>query len=138
MEPMTILVVDPQPTGRTALAKLLRADGHLVIATGNWTTAQQLASNERFDVLITELSHLQRHDRMVMRRLSDRCETLGILLTAHDEQLARGWKQAGFSHYLYKPVGYDRIRSLIARHSADRSVAFEEATLIEQRELCHS
>lgn len=138
MELLKILVVDPQESCRTALAKLLRADGHQVTSTGNWATARRLATEEQFDVLISELSLPQRDECIVMSQLSDRCGAFGILLTAFEEPLARGWRRSGFCDYLYKPISYGQIRLLLARRLAERSVSSHHAEFSEHRELCHS
>ena len=115
MESLTILLVDEHEGSRTALRALLTADGHHVIATGSWDTALRLASEGPFDLLLCELSLPDRFERDLMAELAHRYGTRGILLTGFEEQLAGGWRRAGFSHYLYKPVSYQRIASLIRR-----------------------
>ncbi len=138
MEPLTILLVDPDEASRTALANLLRRDGHLVTVAGSWDVARRLASEKAFEILISELSLPHRHERQIMRQLKDRCGTFGMLLTAFEKELACGWRQSGFSKFLFKPISYDRVRSLTAGVLAARSINTPERMLFERRDLCHS
>ena len=137
MTVMRILIVDPHEGSRTALAALLNADGHEVIATGSWITAQRIACERPCDIVISELSLPDRMELELTTSLADRYGTVGIVLTGYEEQLAGGWRRAGFSSYLYKPVGFQQVQLAIAKATADRPVGagFAPEDFAEQ-ELC--
>lgn len=117
-----VLLVDAHESSRMLLARLLRMSGFVVTAAETAGEALELAQDEPFDWLITEISAHERPEFALMRSLHDRDGTRGIVVTAHDLHWVRGWRQAGFSHVLRKPLEYDRLLAKLRRiRSATRT-----------------
>jgi DNA-binding NtrC family response regulator len=110
-----VLLVDAHESSRMLLARLLRMSGFNVTAAETAGEALELAQDEPFDWLITEISAHDRPEFALMRSLHDRDGTRGIIVTAHDLHWVRGWRQAGFCHVLRKPLEYDRLLAKLRR-----------------------
>ena len=115
-----VAILDDDPSIRTALARLLKAEGMVV---GSYATSDQFFGTlalERPDCLLLDLQM----PGMTGINVLDRLGQLGvriptIILTAHDAAGSReACLNAGAAEYLRKPVDADRLIQAIEIVSA--------------------
>ena len=123
MEALQILLLDPEPRGRQVLARLLRMSGFGVREVANDLEARLAALDRRFDVLISEISPPACSEFALIQLLRRVHETRGIVLTAHAPGDVGGWRRAGFSLLLRKPIAYDRLLGRVRKLLMHREFA---------------
>jgi two-component system response regulator MprA len=109
-----VLVVDDEPSVRTALDRALRADGYLVHAVEDGITALERTATESYDAILLDVAMPYIDGFEVTRRLRLRQDRTPILmLTARDDVNDRvEGLDAGADDYLVKPFA---LRELLAR-----------------------
>ena len=115
--PLDILVVDDHADSATALARLLRREGHRV--TTAHTVAEALAAaGSRFDVLLGDVGLPDGNGCDLLRALRERghAPRLAVALTGHgEEHWEAECRQAGFTGLLLKPVQFSTLREFLAQ-----------------------
>lgn len=113
---MHILLVEDHADTRLILAKLLTRYGYDVATAENVHDALQLLDHLRFDVLLSDIG-LPDGDGLALvgeaRRRQPLRMTVALTALASADDRERG-RQAGFDHYLTKPLDIRRLRSVMA------------------------
>lgn len=111
---LRILIVDEHEGSRRALATLLRYSGHEVVAEPTWDAVRARSSLAApFDLALSEVSLPGRAEFGRMAQLAAADHTAGILVTAHAADAVKGWRRAGFSRCLHKPIEFAHLMSEI-------------------------
>ena len=113
---MHILLVEDHSDTRFVLTNLLTRYGHDVAAAENVTDALQLLDNLLFDILLSDIGLPDGNGLQLVQEAKRRQRmrmTVALTALATDEDRERG-REAGFDHYLTKPLDFDRLRSVLA------------------------
>ncbi len=108
-----LVVEDHEPTLQV-LERLLRKQGHDVTTASTVAAALEVASRERFDLVISDIGLPDGNGVDLMVQLTRDYGLRGIALSGYgmDEDFART-KQAGFIAHLIKPIDFDRLNNVI-------------------------
>lgn len=111
-----ILLVEDHGDTAHVLLRLLKKNGYDAGHASNICSAEQLAHQQRFDLVISDLGLPDGSGLDLMRRLRDRFGMPGIALSGYgmDEDLAAS-KAAGFAEHFTKPVDPERLRIAVER-----------------------
>lgn len=111
---LRILLVEDHEDSLAVLRKLLGLTGHQVATATTAGQATTLAAEESYDLLISDLGLPDRTGMDLMRELRALYNLPGIALTGHGEDAYRhGWREAGFSAHLTKPVSFPKLLEAI-------------------------
>lgn len=110
-----ILVVEDDADTARMMSRLLNSSGYPTMTAGSVAEAKQLCDENRFDLLIADLSlpdgsgaDLLRHDQ--------NCFGKGIIVSGHDDQRQETvGMAAGYSDYLLKPIRFDELLTVVRR-----------------------
>jgi CheY-like chemotaxis protein len=114
--PLKILLVeDHEDTART-MARLLRHLNHSVKTANSLVAALALASNEDFDLLISDIGLPDGNGLDLMRQLRTRCAVKGIALSGYgmDEDVHKS-REAGFAAHLTKPIDFRKLEAILRK-----------------------
>jgi len=115
---LRILVVDDNQDSAISMTLLLELQGHEVHVAHAGTTALQIASDKRPDVILLDIGMPGMNGYEVARHLRAQPEfadTLLVAITGYGR--AADMKQthaAGFNHHLVKPVDYEKLQAVLA------------------------
>ena len=125
-----ILCVEDHRDTADAFCRMLRDDGHRVTTADSFASAMQMIATARFDLLLADIGlpdgsglDLVRHWRR--HQPHQRCIAISGYAMPHEVQQG---VDAGFDHYLVKPILFDDLRALIAAalpaaiHSAEHAI----------------
>jgi signal transduction histidine kinase/CheY-like chemotaxis protein len=121
---LRILLVEDHLDTASALADLLRVQGHEVQIAG--TIAQALAAAETggLDLVVSDLGLPDGSGQDLMRKLSQRHHLRGIALSGYGmEEDVRRSREAGFEQHLTKPVNLQALEAAIQQVAAAREPA---------------
>ena len=106
---------DNQDTLRV-MARLLRGDGYQVRTAATVKEAFELADNEAFDVLVSDIGLPDGSGWELMRTLRTRGPVRGIALSGFsmDEDIQKS-KNVGFMEHLAKPINPRELEEAIER-----------------------
>ncbi|HEY1686007.1 MAG TPA: ATP-binding protein [Tepidisphaeraceae bacterium] len=108
-----ILLVEDHPDTRASMAKLLRRE-HLVQIADSAAQALSIASQQSFDLVISDLGLPDRSGLELMRELRELYNLKGICISGFGmEDDISNSKEAGFVQHLTKPISLDRLQSAI-------------------------
>lgn len=113
-----ILVVDDDPALRTALARILRAEGHAVIEAGDGDSAVALSREHHPSLLVLDYVMPGMDGEMVLATLRHELDEEmppALLLTASGQQQARA-TQIGAVLGLCKPFRVEELLEAVDRH----------------------
>lgn len=117
-----VLLADPDPDQRTALASQLRTLGMWVTQAGDGVEAMQMAlraaaDSTAYDLLLAELFLPHLSGEELGRRLKQRPETcttsLAIMTATGARGDARRLNEAGFAGYLTRPIPPEKLEELV-------------------------
>jgi two-component system CheB/CheR fusion protein len=114
--PLHILMVEDHGVTAKMMRMVLTADGHTVETAGDVATALELAGQQRFDLLVTDLGLPDGSGHDLMRQLRQRGYSFpGIALSGYgrEEDVQRS-REAGFATHLTKPASREAIVEAIA------------------------
>jgi two-component system CheB/CheR fusion protein len=116
-EARRILVVDDNADAGDSLALLLRRVGHEVEVSHDGTTAVELATVFRPEVVLLDIGLPGLDGYQVARALREREETreatlVGVSGYGQDEDRRRA-REAGFDHYFTKPMDFGALQDLL-------------------------
>ena len=116
MEPWRILLVDDHEDTLQILARLLRRWGYGVTIARSVQSALDRASEQHFDLLLSDLGLPDGSGSDVMRALKERYNLPAIALSGYgtDEDV-RTSLDAGFAEHLTKPVSFQALRMALRR-----------------------
>jgi DNA-binding response OmpR family regulator len=113
---LRILLVEDHPGLARLMGLALRSVGHDVRIAGGVGAALQLADEQRFDLLVSDLGLPDGTGLDLMRKLAERGPITGIAYSGYDdEEHVRATRDAGFAAHLKKPVELDELTDAIRR-----------------------
>lgn len=119
---MRVLLVEDHEDTNRSLTSLLRRRGYFVQAARSVQGALELAANERFDVLVSDIGLPDGSGIDLMQAINSEHPIFGIALTGFGmEEDVRRSHAVGFHHHLIKPVDLNRLDSLLQRSGATAS-----------------
>jgi signal transduction histidine kinase len=111
---LKILLLEDHVDTNESLTMLLELRGYNVRSAFNVTSALELASNEDFDLFLSDLGLPDGSPAPVMKRVAERNGTVGVALSGFgmekDVEMSRGF---GFAHHLVKPVDVGRLTEIL-------------------------
>ncbi len=111
---LRLLVVDDHADTVRILGRLLAMHGHSVKTAGSVSDALDLASRERFDVLVSDVGLPDGSGYDLMRSLKSTYAIRGIAMSGYGmEEDLRKSSDAGFSEHLVKPLDFARLERVI-------------------------
>ena len=118
---LRILVVDDVPDIADMLSLLLEGDGHRVETAGDADTALQHAAGFQPNVVLLDVGLPNVDGLTVAKKLRERMEAamviIGVSGWARPEDVEQA-RNAGFDHYLTKPVDIAELKKLLAFHQS--------------------
>ncbi|SHG98256.1 PAS domain S-box-containing protein [Hydrocarboniphaga daqingensis] len=119
--PLRILLVEDNQDTTLAMVTLLGMSGHSVDAAATVADARSMASNGRYDLLISDLGLPDGNGMDVVRAFAQHQSAPSIAMTGYgmDEDIRR-CRDAGFTAHVTKPVGFDRLNELIVSLTVQR------------------
>ncbi|MEY2558121.1 MAG: hypothetical protein QOE34_1546 [Verrucomicrobiota bacterium] len=116
---MRVLLVEDHEDTNRSLTNLLRRRGYHVHSARSVQSALDLASQERFDVLVSDIGLPDGSGIDLMQQLSVDHPLFGIALTGFGmEEDVRRSHDVGFQHHLIKPVDLNRLDALLQQSNA--------------------
>lgn len=111
-----ILVVDDHDDTLRSMKMLLNRLGYEVLAAENMTDALQIAEQQHFDILLSDIGLPDGSGLELLKRLRASRDLPALALSGFgmDDDIERS-REAGFSDHLTKPVSIDRLQAAIAR-----------------------
>jgi len=111
---MRVLLVEDHEDTIRSLTSLLRLRGYHVQAARSVQSALELAANERFDVLVSDIGLPDGSGIDLMQAINSEHPIFGIALTGFGmEEDVRRSRDVGFHHHLIKPVDLNKLDALI-------------------------
>jgi signal transduction histidine kinase len=114
--PVRVLLVEDHGDTARIMTRLLTRQGYVVMAAGDVAKALELAGQQPFDVLISDLGLPDQSGVELLRELRRRGQTLpAIALSGYgqEEDVQRS-RDAGFTAHLTKPVIFEQLDNAIA------------------------
>ncbi|ATC63139.1 hypothetical protein CMV30_03745 [Nibricoccus aquaticus] len=115
LQKLRLLVVEDHVTTLNALLRLLRRDGHQVVAAMSVAEALAAAAENTFDLVISDLGLPDGTGTELMEKLRASHGLRGVALSGYgmEEDLTRS-AAAGFIAHLTKPVAIAELRRVVA------------------------
>lgn len=112
---MKILLVEDHDDTRDVLTRLLDRYGHQVLSAATLADARKLLRELRFDVLLSDigLPDGTGFGLVVEAKQLQPLRAIALTAWASDEDKEQG-RNAGFDHYLTKPLDCARLRAVLA------------------------
>ncbi len=129
-----VLVVDDETNIRTALVKILEADGYTVAAADHGDAAIAMVQETGFDLVLTDLKMVGANGLDVLRTVKQRApETEVIVLTAYGTiETAVEAMKIGAYDYVTKPAEPERLTHIVSKALEHRSLRQEVRQLREE------
>ncbi|HEX3131518.1 MAG TPA: ATP-binding protein [Thermoanaerobaculia bacterium] len=119
---LRILLVEDHSDTASALADLLRMQGHRVRVAATIAQALDLADKGDLDLVVSDLGLPDGSGQDLMRSLSQRYQLRGIALSGYGmEDDIRRSREAGFEQHLTKPVNLQALEAAIQQVAATRA-----------------
>jgi CheY-like chemotaxis protein len=111
-----ILVVDDHGDTLRSMKLLLGRLGYEVLAAESMTDALQIAKEQPFDILLSDIGLPDGSGLELLKRIRQMRDVPALALSGFgmDEDVERS-RNAGFSDHLTKPVSIDRLQAAIAQ-----------------------
>lgn len=112
---MHILLLEDHDDSRAVIANLLGHCGHTVATAQNLEEAFALLDKNRFDVLLSDIGLPDGEAFKLVQESKGRhrVEKAVALTGREDDNVEELCQQAGFDHFLTKPVDFHQLRSLL-------------------------
>ena len=123
VRPLHILLVEDHGVTAKMMRIVLTADGHTVESAGDVATALELAGQQAFDLLVSDLGLPDGSGHDLIRQLRQRGHKFpGIALSGYGqaEDIERS-REAGFSAHLTKPASREAVLAAVASVTAAES-----------------
>ncbi len=116
-----LLVEDHEPT-LNVLTRLLRRAGYEVMYGNCANAALELAEQNSFDIVVSDIGLPDATGFELMRTLNDKYGLRGIALTGYGtEEDQNRSKEAGFVHHLTKPVNFSQLQQALSACLSNKS-----------------
>lgn len=113
---LRILVVEDHAALARLIGLALESMGHEVRTAGGVNAALELAAQEQFDLLVSDLGLPDGSGLDLMRQLAARSQIKGIAFSGYDdEEHIRAARAAGFAAHLKKPMELEDLAATIER-----------------------
>lgn len=114
-----LLIVEDHPDTAELLASLLELRGYEVKTAGSVAEALELATAERFDLVLSDVGLPDESGYTLMRKLRAMMPIKGIAMSGwgRDQDIALSI-DAGFLEHLTKPVAMKKLELALARAQA--------------------
>ena len=118
--PLSILLVEDDPTTLRVMTRLLRSRAHRVTTAGTLEAGLAAARAWDYDLLISDIGLPDGSGLDLMRRVvAQRGPVLAIALTGYGmEEDIRRSLEAGFASHMTKPIDFPRLEAVIRKVSA--------------------
>jgi DNA-binding NtrC family response regulator len=115
--PGNVLVVDDEPSARSALVELLRDEGFIVRSAADGFKALGQIDDWTPDLLVTDVMMPGMDGNELMRKIRERIEGVGVIvMTAHGSvEKAVAAMRDGADDYLTKPLDFDELLVVVRR-----------------------
>jgi DNA-binding NtrC family response regulator len=115
--PGNVLVVDDEPSARSALVDLLRDEGFTVRSAADGFKALGQIDDWTPNLLITDVMMPGMNGNELMRKIRERVEGIGVIvMTAHGSvEKAVAAMREGADDYLTKPLDFDELLIVVRR-----------------------
>ena len=111
---MRVLLVDDHMDGLEITARLLRLEGFEVATAGMCHDAMNLARDQQFDIVVTDLGLPDGTGMDLLERLNQIRRIPGIAITAHGERMfIEGASRGGFVRHLFKPFVFSDLLAAV-------------------------
>ena len=113
---LRILLVEDHEDSRRAMDRLLKRWGHVVSCAGDVAQALEIASENRFDLLLSDLGLPDGTGSELLTKLRESHPLRAVAMSGYGmETDLAGTRAAGFDEHLIKPVAMDRLKEIIRR-----------------------
>lgn len=110
-----ILVVDDHADCASTLSLLLRRDGYVVHTEGSYRSALAAATQERFDLLISDIELRDGDGCDLLKQIQALYRIPGIAVSAYGAAAdVKRCLDAGFRTHVIKPFAYSMLAAVIA------------------------
>ena len=118
--PMRLLLVEDDDSSLETFSRLLRRDGHDIVAVSTVADALSAARSGRFDLVISDIGLPDGTGIELMEQLRQDHGLRGVALSGYgmEEDVVRT-RQAGFLNHLTKPVQIAELRRVLASLAAN-------------------
>ncbi len=112
-EAYRILLIEDNPDANDTLSEVLRQEGHIITCATDGKSGLSLALAQEFDAVICDIGLPDISGLSVASQLRQQEHPAKLIALTGFNQLKVPAQQAGFDHYLIKPVAMDQLLSLI-------------------------
>ena len=118
--PVRILIVEDLEENRQALKLLLQLSGFVCLEAADGRTALQTATQAQPDLVLMDITLPDMNGLAVIEQLRARAfKPPIIVVSAYDDEASQQKARAvGANDYLTKPIEFDRLKKMIAKHLA--------------------
>ncbi|MDD5350203.1 MAG: response regulator, partial [Chthoniobacteraceae bacterium] len=111
-----ILLVEDNADTLRILSRLLQKWGYVVQCADCVAKARDLAANDTFDILVSDIGLPDGSGLDIMREMKERRGLRGIALSGYgtDDDIRQS-RAAGFEEHLTKPIGVESLRTAVER-----------------------
>ena len=112
--PLSILLVEDDADSLAALTRLITMIGHRPLAAATAAEALRLASEERCDMVVSDVGLPDRSGIELMRELSSLYSIPGIAVSGYTEAAhVKECAAAGFVRHLKKPMDFQKLLAAV-------------------------
>jgi CheY-like chemotaxis protein len=111
-----VLVVEDHRDTSMMMARLLGLSGYEVLVANTAAAALKLGATEEIDIMVSDIGLPDGDGYELMKEMSERFGVKGIALSGYGmrDDVQKG-EAAGFSEYIIKPVGIEKVDEAIQR-----------------------
>jgi signal transduction histidine kinase/ActR/RegA family two-component response regulator len=116
---LKLLLVEDHPDTAKVMARLLRSLGHQVTTAHTVAATLDVAQNQQFDLVLSDLGLPDGSGLELMRELGQKHGLRGVAISGYgmDEDLAQS-ERAGFIAHLTKPVNLQQVQAVLNQFAA--------------------
>ena len=129
-----VLVVDDDPSARSALKDLLQSQRYAVDVAADGVAALERLAEQPPDIVVTDLDMPRMTGMQLLAELHERAADLPVIVVTSAAELrsAVAAMQAGAVDYLAKPVDFDELLLAVGRAIEQRNIRVENENLRRQ------
>ncbi len=132
--PVRVLVVDDDPSARSALKELLQSQRYGVDVAADGVAALERLAEHPPDIVVTDLDMPRMNGMQLLAELHERAAELPVIVVTSAAELrsAVAAMQAGAVDYLAKPIDFDELLLAVGRAIEQRNIRVENENLRRQ------
>jgi len=120
---LRVLVVDDNKDAADSLSRLVQLWGH-VVRTAYDESAVQIATEFQPEAVLLDIGMPRMDGTHMVRHIRQQSQSKDVLIIAvtgfHDETIRKLSREAGFDHYLVKPVDLSVLEKLLGMKTVDK------------------